>query len=393
MKATAEKTESSSRKTQQQIAFASGLFQNNPAIRTLLESVAQGVIVVDDHGTIVLVNARAEQMFGYRNHVDEIIGKHHDVLVPKRYHVTHNEHMQGYFKQPRVRPLGVGLDLTGYRRDGSEFPVEISLSFMETDTGLLVLSFVSDITFRKEAERALNQRARELEIAVRELEAFSYTVSHDLRNPLHSIIGLGEILREDFADLLGDKGMHLVHRIVDNGNKMNKLVEDILNLSRASRKEMIVEDVDLAGIAESVISDLRKTYPDRPVDTKVQRTRKIRADAGLMRIAISNLIANSWKFTLKTNEPEIEFGCIEKDGNPTFFVRDNGAGFDMKQAEKLFIPFSRLHTDKEYPGTGIGLATVSRIISRHGGKIWAEGKPGEGATFWFTVERQPKTSR
>ncbi len=383
----ANKTEGDKQKQaiQRQIAFASGLFQKDITIRTLLESLSEGVIVVDQRGTILLANARAEQMFGYRNHVHEIIGKHHDILVPMRYKGGHQKHMSNYFEAPRARPLGIGLDLFGLRRDGTEFPVEISLSFVKTANGILVMSFISDISMRKGAEQALQQRAGELEAAVKELEAFSYSVTHDLRNPLQVIVGLGRIIEEDFSDQFDDNAKNLVRRIIDNGKKMDKLIDDILNLSKASRKEMAVGEFDLSKVAAAIIFDLRKLQPDRRIETKVQQACKIQADEGLMRIAMTNLIGNAWKFTQKTKKPRIEFGCIRKNGDRIFFVRDNGAGFDPRQVDKLFIPFSRLHTEKEYSGTGIGLATVARIIGRLGGKIWAEAFPGKGATFYFTV--------
>lgn len=369
---------------QREIAFASGLFQEDEMIRTFLESLAEAVIVVDTRRIILLVNSRAESMFGYDK--NEIVGKPHDILLPDRLRTIHERHMSDYYKEPKIRPMGMGgLDLWGRRRDGSEFPAEISLSFVETMQGRFVLAFVSDITLRKEAEKALSDRANELEAANKELDSFSYSVSHDLRNPLQAMVGLGEVLGEEFSDQLGAKGMELVRRIMENGAKMNALIEDILNLSKVTRKEMVFEEINIGRIAESVIADLRKAEPKRDIHTRVEATCAMRADPNLMKIVLNNLIGNAWKFTRRTEGPRIEFGCMRKGGAVVFFVRDNGVGFDMGQSEKLFVPFKRLHSEKDYPGTGIGLATVARIIRRHGGRIWAESEPGQGATFFFTL--------
>jgi light-regulated signal transduction histidine kinase (bacteriophytochrome) len=235
-----------------------------------------------------------------------------------------------------------------------------------------------DITEQKTAESALKQYAQEL-------KSFSYSVTHDLKNPLRTIIGFATILEEDYAKMLDDDGRAIIKTILQNGDKMSMLIDDILKLSKVSKADLQIEEVDLSSLAESVFSDLRKVEPQRQVTTRVQPGCKGRGDKRLLNVVLTNLIGNSWKYTTKTDNPCIEFGCERQNGETVYFVRDNGSGFDMAHVNKLFLPFSRLHAEKDYPGTGVGLATVARIINRHNGKVHAKGEIGKGATFYFTL--------
>ncbi len=239
----------------------------------------------------------------------------------------------------------------------------------------------------KALNRDLNQRARDLENANRELETFSYSVTHDLRRPLRAIISLSEVLQADYSERLGQTGRDTLDLIVTSGKKLNQMIDDILNLAKVSRQALNIQEINLTPMAESVITELRSSQPDRPIETAIRRTSPVEADGGLMYIALANLIGNAWKYTRKTQGPRIEFGSLYRDDMQLFYVRDNGPGFDMNYAEKLFRPFERLHTEKEFEGTGVGLATVARIIDRHGGRIWADSKIGKGATFYFTLDR------
>ncbi|MBD3316203.1 MAG: PAS domain S-box protein [Chitinivibrionales bacterium] len=237
----------------------------------------------------------------------------------------------------------------------------------------------------KQLNKELKRRAHELEYANRELEAFSYSVTHDLKSPLTAVISLGEVLNLDYAKQLDEDGQKLAGRIVDSAKRMHVLIEDILNLSKVNRYDMHFEDVDLGALASKIIDELRSRQPDRYVDIRVHHVGLARADARLMHIALTNLMTNAFKYTQKAEKPRIEFGCLREHKEEIYYVRDNGAGFDMSQADKLFVPFKRLHAEKEFSGTGVGLATVARIIARHNGRIWAEGAPGKGASFYFTI--------
>ncbi len=629
---------------QRQIAFASGLFYGDITIRTLLESLAEGVVIIDNSGTILLVNTRAEQMFGYPK--KDLIGKSHDLLIPERFRKVHEEHQAHFFAEPKIRPMGQLLDLAGRRRDGSEFPVEISLSFIETINGVFVLAFVSDITLRKQYESHLQEseelsrilvdgvkdyaifmldargniqswnmgaenlkgyraeeitgkhfscfypeedrtggkpadelekaavegrfesqewlvrkdgsrfwadviitalydingrlrgfsnvtrditermrteeamrfsearyralfrdnplmiftldalgmilsanpicarqlgftpeelegrpalevfheddrpavarqlqrclqnpdqvfhwqfrkvrkdgglvwveetaqavydldgelnilvvcqditerkrveeeivrlnadlaaRAAELEAANRELEAFNYTVAHDLRKPLTLINGYCQAINEMCGDKLDEQCAGYLREAYDGTWRMNRLIDALLNFSRLAHVEPRRETVDLSAMAHEVAMELRLAEPGRRVTFLIADGVSADGDANLLRVVLGNLLGNAWKFSVERDEGIIEFGTTEVHGKPAYLVRDNGAGFDMADADKLFTPFQCLPGAKESRGFGIGLATVERIIRCHGGKVWAEGAPGKGATFFFTL--------
>ncbi len=233
-----------------------------------------------------------------------------------------------------------------------------------------------------EAKAAL---AGELERKNKELEAFSYSVSHDLRAPLRSIDGFSQALLEDHSDGLDEKGRDYLQRVRASAQRMGELIDDLLLLSRVSRADLRRDRVNISDIARAVASELRRREPERRVAFSLVEGLMADVDSRLMRVLFENLLGNAWKFTTKTREARVELGVTEGEGSPVFFVRDNGAGFDMAYAEKLFGPFQRLHSEDEFPGTGIGLATVQRIINRHGGRVWAEGTVGRGATLFFTI--------
>jgi two-component system, NtrC family, sensor kinase len=228
----------------------------------------------------------------------------------------------------------------------------------------------------------------ELERKNKELEAFSYSVSHDLRAPLRAIDGFSKALIEDCADKLDAEAMQHLARVRTAAQRMGELIDDMLQLSRVTRLEISRRRVDLSALAHEIAAELDRQEPERSVEVVIHSDIVTEADARLLRIVLENLLGNAWKFTRKAERPRIELG-VREGGEPVFFVRDNGAGFDMRYAEKLFRPFQRLHTEADFPGTGIGLATIHRVVERHGGRVWAEGAVGEGATFFFTL---PKAS-
>ncbi len=254
-------------------------------------------------------------------------------------------------------------------------------------TGKIIRSvgMVHDITERKRAEDELRRANAELDASNRELEAFSYSVSHDLRAPLRSMEGFSSALIEDYRDKLDEQGRRYLKHVQDASDLMARLIDDLLKLSRVTRGEMNREVVDLSDLARTTVAALEKAEPDRRVEVSIAPDITANGDRSLLRLALENLLGNAWKFTGKVASPRIEMGVTEHDGRQAYFVRDNGAGFDMAYADKLFQPFQRLHKASEYPGTGIGLATVQRIIRRHGGQVWVESEVGHGATFYFTL--------
>ncbi len=269
----------------------------------------------------------------------------------------------------------------------------------DEDGAPMVLLALEDVTDRLQARedlqrlnRELEERVRErtarLEAANRELEAFCYSVSHDLRAPLRVLDGFSEELLRTCADRLDATGRHYLERIRAGSRRMGLLIDDLLQLSRIHRGEIRREWVDLTALAETIAADLRQQEPGRLVAFVIEPGLSARGDGSLLRVALENLLGNAWKFTGRKAEATIAFGRSEHEGEPVFSVRDDGVGFDMAHAGKLFGAFQRLHSEREFPGTGIGLATVQRIVHRHGGKVWGEGAPGKGAVFYFTLPQE-----
>ncbi|MGH3089520.1 MAG: sensor histidine kinase [Rubrobacteraceae bacterium] len=247
---------------------------------------------------------------------------------------------------------------------------------------------------RERAERAsaqLEEANRGLESANRELETFSYSVSHDLRAPLRSIEGFSQILMDDYSGRLDEEGVGYLGRVRSASQRMSELIDDLLQLSRVSRAPMERSEVDLSSLARVIMAERSRARPERKVETVIRQSPMARGDERLLRVVLENLLGNAWKFTSNNSEAKIEFGATSKGGVPAYYVRDDGAGFEMAYSEKLFGAFQRLHTEDEFEGTGIGLATVARIVHRHGGRVWAEGETGKGAIFYFTLQSARKS--
>lgn len=243
----------------------------------------------------------------------------------------------------------------------------------------------SEIQRRQEVEVSLRKQTHELKVANAELEAFCYSVSHDLRTPLRAIDGFAAVLIEDYADKLDANGKDALRRVRDASQRLGIVIDDLLALSQVSRNNIVRTSVDLSAMALEIGARLSSAQPDRPVQFIVAPGLITHGDAGWLKIALENLLGNAWKFTARQAQPTVEFGTSERDARPCFFIRDNGVGFDMRHAGKLFTPFQRLHSTTEFAGSGIGLATVARIIQRHGGKVWAEAELNRGTTIFFSL--------
>lgn len=359
--------------------------------RGLMEAAPDAIVVTDTNGTIAFANRQTERLFGCES--GRMIGRSIETLIPERYRARHVTHRAGYLAAPRVRRMGAGMELFGLKADGSEFPLAVHLSPVETKDGTMVYADVRDITERLEAQRKIEDLNRklsrdnvDLQVVNRELEAFSYSVSHDLRAPLRAIDGFSQAISEDCADQLDAVGRNYLVRIRGAAQRMGMLIDDLLKLSRVTRSELHVSEVDLSALAGDVGEAFRGADPERRAEVAIEPGLKASADSQLIRIVLENLMGNAWKFTSKCDQPRIEFGYLRQMAEPTYFVRDNGAGFDMAYANKLFGAFQRLHDATSYPGTGIGLATVQRIVHKHGGRIWAQAEINKGATFYFTLQ-------
>ncbi|HLF24776.1 MAG TPA: PAS domain S-box protein [Anaerolineae bacterium] len=482
--------------------------------RALLEAASVGVMVIDQDGRMRLVNAKVEEMFGYGR--GDLLGNPVELLLPERFSQMHHHHRQAYFADPRTRPMGMGRELAGRRKDGGEFPVEIGLSYVQTNDGLLAMAYITDITGRKQAEEALRasearlqaaiesipfdfwirdtheryvmqnsssirhrgnligkhldeieidettraewrsngqrglageivqgetavtiegeprtfyrtispiregdrisgilgvslditerkqaeaeirqlntaleqrvvERTAQLEASIKELEAFSYSVSHDLRAPLRAISGYSRILLEDYAPQLAPEVRRYLQLVHDNTQQMGQLVDDLLAFSRLSRQTLAKQPVAPEQLVKQVLEELRYVYAGRGVNIALGELPRCEADPALLKQVWVNLISNALKFTAHRPTAVIEIGCRNENGARVYFVKDNGVGFDMRYAHKLFNVFQRLHRAEEYEGAGVGLAITQRIIHRHGGRVWAEADIDRGATFYFTL--------
>jgi PAS domain S-box-containing protein len=488
--------------------------------RNLLEAAPDAMVIVSPAGKIQLVNTQTEKLFGYAR--EELLGKPVEILVPQRFHGNHEAYRTDYSKSPSPRSMGPRLELYGRRSDGTEFPVEISLSPLETPEGTLISSAIRDVSERRRTAEALRESEERLQMAVeaaqfgvwdldilrdevfrslrhdqifgydslqprwsveiaerhilpedlpcfrasfveafknnnffmecrihrpadlsvrwicaqgrvyrdpegkpvrmmgvvsditdskqaveelarreqelsrsnselaaanKELEAFSYSVSHDLRAPLRTIDGFSLALLEDYSDKLDADGKKHLERVRAATQRMGTLIDDLLNLSRVTRVSMRLEKTNISALAADIMEEIKKTQLERQVEFRIEKGLEAIADSHLLRIVLENLLGNAWKFTSKRAGARIEFGKTSNNGASAFFVRDDGAGFDPAYADRLFGAFQRLHAMSDFPGTGVGLATVQRIVHRHGGRIWAESAVGRGATFYFTLAK------
>ncbi|HSL00739.1 MAG TPA: PAS domain S-box protein [Rubrobacteraceae bacterium] len=350
--------------------------------RSAFDNAPIGVAVVGLDGRFLRVNRSLCEMLGYPEE---------ELLSLTFRDITHPEDLDSSMENVRrlvegeVGSYSLEKRYVGARGDAVWVSLSVSLVRDREGEPLYFVDQIKDITERRKASEELARRAEELARANAELEQFSYSVSHDLRAPLRAIDGFSHVLMEVFADDLGEEGAGYLMRVRANSQRMGALIDDLLDLSRITRTPLRRQRVDLSSLADSVLDDLRRSEPDRRVETVLDNGLVVNADAGLMRVALENLLSNAWKFTSREPVARIELGGTVRRRRRTYFVRDNGAGFDEAYAEKLFAPFQRLHAEQEFEGTGIGLATVQRVIHRHGGQTWAESAPGAGATFFFTL--------
>jgi PAS domain S-box-containing protein len=368
------------------------LRESEERYRRLIEFFPDGIFI-HKKGRIVFVNQTAVRALRAGSSA-ELIGQEAMSFVHPEYRARVRDRIAQLSDTGGQAPI---IEEKFIRFDGTVLDVEVTAIPFLLEGEPAVMGVARDITERKtseqkirnlnaELERRVEDRTGQLEAANKELEAFAYSVSHDLRAPLRSIDGFGQALQEDYASRLDDQGQDYLQRIRSASKRMGHLIDDLLKLSRLTRGELHRQKLDLTAMAGKVLEELRRAEPDRKVECTVAEKLTARGDERLLYVVLENLLGNAWKFTSRRREAKIQFGAAAApDGKAAFRVRDNGSGFSMDHVDKLFHAFQRLHTVQEFPGNGIGLATVQRIIHRHGGKVWAEGEPEKGASFYFTL--------
>ena len=424
-----EQSEDDKKKYKEELVQTKAMFEG------LFEFAPDAIVVVNRKGNIVRANKQTERLFGYS--ANELADSHHEILLPERFKKRHIKHRRTYMADPHIRPMGTGLELYGRKKDGSEFSVDIALGPLKAEKETLVIAVIRDVSEHRKSEAALRTALDEMELKVtertsallianeellteieerkqteaqleeyrrdleeqvtertaelmdvnKELEAFSYSVSHDLRAPLRQMAGFITLLQKQIADYPNIKVRQYIASILAASRKMDVLINDLLAFSQIGRTEIQKKKVSLDELVRGVMREIRDEFKERNIIWEVDELPAIIGDRGLLRQVIVNLISNAVKFTSTRSQAEIKIGCKDEDDKYTFFISDNGVGFDMKYADRLFGVFQRLHTQDDFEGTGIGLANVQRIIARHGGRVWAEGAVGQGATFYFTLPK------
>jgi PAS domain S-box-containing protein len=369
----------------------SRLKESREHIDQILSTSNDAFVGIDDRGAIIDWNPQAEILFGYSS--AEALGQAlHATIIPPRHRQSHIQGLDRFLRTGEAEVLNKRLELVALHRDGHEFPIELSISHVSSSGRNSFNAFIRDISARKRDQQEilnlnadLSREIAELEARNRELEAFSYSVSHDVRAPLRHIIGFSEILSDEFAQNATPEARECLERIQSSARRLQTMVDDLLKFSRLGTQELKVYATDLAALVKKVISELRHEFGGRKINFEVSTLPTVECDDGLMKQVFWNLISNAIKFTSARENALIEIGQQHRDGTNAFFIRDNGAGFDMKYMEKLFAPFQRLHSQEEFAGTGVGLSIVQRIILKHNGRIWAEAQTDRGATFFFTL--------
>ncbi len=360
---------------QQRISFVAGLFQGNLTGRTLLESLGEGIVVIDRTGVIVLVNRRVEEMFGYPK--EEVIGQSLNVFLPEQSFTAHARHIHQYFKKPLVRRMGQGIDLMGKRKDGVEFPVEVSLSHLETQAGPVGLAFVIDITLRKEAENLLKQRNEEL-------DAFASTVAHDLNASLSNIIGFSDVLADIHETLPPEELRKYLNILMQSGRKMSNIINELLLFARMKKDDVPLHMVDMTPVVAEALGRLSHEVTEFQAEI-------IQPDSFPEAVGYTPWVEEVW-FNLISNglkyggtPPLLELGStIQDDGRVLFWVKDNGHGLTAEQREEILTSSSRTSLPQA-KGHGLGLSIVKRMVDKLNGELVIESEVGRGSLFGFTL--------
>jgi PAS domain S-box-containing protein len=352
----------------------------------ITNTLREAIIVANLDGIIIECNRAAEDIFGWEP--STLIGKNILELVPFQYKEAHSKGMENFRRTGISQMIGSTVDLEGLRKDGTTVPIGLSITKVEVDSVVLLCAVIRDVTYRKEQEKKISLLNEVLNTRIASLEAFQFSIAHDLNAPLRSLEGFSEILLEDYYNELNDTGKDVIRRIRHAVIRMKNLVTDMLRLSKVSQvSDINIETVNLSEVVSECLKEHVEIYntENRKYRFEIEPEIFVEADKEFISIAIYNLVSNAWKFTSKEDLTVIKFGENIIDGKTVYYIEDNGVGFDMDKADLLFKPFSRLHNKNEFEGNGIGLTIVKQIIRIHDGEVWAEGAINQGATFYFTL--------
>jgi PAS domain S-box-containing protein len=350
----------------------------------VVEASPSALLLIDSNGRIQLVNHNAEELFGYPR--EALLGQPIEVLIPERFRPAHPGRIAGFFGAPESRPMGAGRDLFGLRRDGEEVPVEIGLNPFVTSEGRFTLASVIDITERKRSERELYDRTEELLRSNQDLEQFAYAASHDLQEPLRAVSGCVQLLQQRYEEKLDGRANELIAMAVDGTARMQALIEDLLTYSRLGRGADQLRSVSCAEVLDVALKNLSVILQE--TNTEIIRTAlpQVWGNPAQLVMLFQNLVGNAIKFRSKDAPPKVHVSVERQGAFWEISVADNGIGIEPQYFQRIFVIFQRLHSRREYPGTGIGLALCKRIVEHHGGKIQIESEAGQGTTVHFTLK-------
>ena len=351
--------------------------------KDIFTAAADSIFTIDDKGIILTANPASTVLFGYK--IEELIGENIKIIVSPEHYDNHDSYIKNYIKTKIKKVIGHEVQVEGKHKDGTLIPINLRIAEIHRDKKNEFIGVLRDIREELTAKEEAAKANELLEVTNKELESYAYSISHDLRSPLRSIDGFSLVLLEDYSETLDDEAKDYLNRIRAGSKKMSELITELLNISRIMKEAMKLEKIDMSALAHEELKPIVENYPDNNIEFICEKDMIVLADRPLLQSIVENLLNNAVKYSHRNKHIKIEMGSFVDKNKTIYYVKDNGAGFDMKHINKLFKPFQRLHKVNQFEGSGIGLATVQRIISRHNGKIWAEAEIDKGATFFFTL--------
>jgi PAS domain S-box-containing protein len=366
---------------------AESLRESELRFRAVAETAAVGVVMADDQGTIRYWNPGAETMFGWME--EDALGQPMTVIMPERFRAAHDAGLKRYLATREARVLGRTIEMTGLRRDGAEFPIELSISSWRTSKGTFFSAFLRDITTRKDAEQVLRAQAQDLARSNQELEQFAYVASHDLQEPLRMVSNYTQLLASRYRDRLDGDALEFIDYAVDGAKRMQALIHDLLQYARVGTRGKEFKATPANEIVQATVVNLSGAIEEAGAEIRIDPLPTVNCDQSQLAQVFQNLIGNALKFRRPDTPPIVHVTAAAEDGHWRFLVSDNGIGIDQKYFDRIFQMFQRLHGRDQYEGTGIGLALCRKIVERHGGRIFVDSEPGRGTTFSFTIPDAP----